>query len=92
MAAGSDREAPESQGPDTDEERDHENCNGPRRSVLTRPQVCPIPAVGSGEEEVLNENRDEKPENHFAADGGAVEGRDAARGLAVVVRQAEEEE
>ena len=92
MATGRDREAPEREGPDEDEEEEDEQRDGVRRRVLRGPEVPPVAAVGRGEEEVLDQDGDEEPGYYLAAQEGAVEGGDAAGGLAVVVWQAEEED
>jgi hypothetical protein len=52
--------------------------------VLGGEEIAPISSIRGGEEVILDYNSDEEPENDFAASEGAVEGRDAAGGLAVV--------
>ena len=92
MGAGGDGEAPESEGPDADEEGEDKEGDGPCGRVLARPEVFPIASVRGAQEVILDENGNEEPDDDFAAEGGGVEGRDAAGRLAVVVGQAEEEE
>ena len=57
--------------------------------MFTGEEIKPHAAVGRAEEVVLNYHCDEKPEDDAAADYTAVEGGDAAGGLAVVVWKAE---
>ena len=78
--------------PDADKENDGQHRDGPRRGVPRAPEVTPAAPVKAREEVVLENNRDEHPEDEFAAEQGFVEVRDFARGLAVVGWEGCEEE
>ena len=54
--------------PDENKEEEHEEEDGVGRDVLGGKEVEPIPAVGCGEEVVLDGDDDEKPEDDFAAE------------------------
>ena len=61
MSFRQDAESPKKTSPDTDEEAEDEESDGPGGSVLGGPEVFPVAAVGGGEEEVLDEHGDEEP-------------------------------
>ena len=61
MAFRQGAESPEESAPDANEEGEDEEGDGPGGSVLGGPEVFPVAAVGSGEEEVLDEDGDKEP-------------------------------
>ena len=86
MRAGEVGEDGEEDGPDADEEEEHQARDAPRGRVLRGPEIGPAAPVGRGEEVVLQDHRDEEPDHYLAARERAVEGWDLAWVLAVVVR------
>jgi hypothetical protein len=60
--------------------------------MLRRPKVFPVSSIGSGQPVVLDDDADKEPENDFSAVNRFIERRDFAWLLAIVAREADEED
>ena len=72
--------------PNKNKEKDDQDGNRPGRSMLARPKILPVSAIGCGEEEILDNDGDEEPHDDFPAHDRLVKGGNLARSLTVVVR------
>lgn len=84
MVLGEYREDPEEEGPDDAEEKNNKDNDLPCGRVVAAPQESPVPTIRCGEEEVLDDNGDEKPENDLAVSQRSIEGRNLAWCLTIV--------
>ena len=93
MGAGEAGEEADGEGdPEEDEEEEDEQEDVPPGEVGAGEEEGPGAAVLGGEEEVLDHHRHEEPVDDVAAEDGAVEVRDDAGDLAVVLGEAGPEE
>ena len=61
MGGGEGGKEPEKAGPDTDEEDEDKESDGPGGGVLRGPEVFPIAAIRGGEKVILDDDGDEEP-------------------------------
>lgn len=66
MAQRGPREDGQKGSPDTDEEPEDEKNNHPRFGMDGAPKVSPVASVRCGQEEILDDNGNEKPEHDLA--------------------------
>jgi hypothetical protein len=90
MCFGEKAKEGEKGSPNKNEESNREDCNLPILYMRARPEVRPIPACESRQEEILDEHCNQEPDDNLPAEERCKQGRRFAWSLAIIGWHAKE--